>query len=30
MTRATDVMRRVAGVVIILVGAFFVYEGIVK
>ena len=30
MTRATDVMRRVAGIVIILVGAFFVYEGIVK
>ena len=29
-TRATDLMRRVAGVVIILVGAFFVYEGIVK
>jgi cytochrome c-type biogenesis protein len=30
MTRATDVMRRVAGVVIILVGAFFAYGGIVN
>ena len=29
MTRATDVLRRAAGVVIILVGAFFAYEGIV-
>ncbi len=30
MTRATDLMRRAAGVMIILVGAFFLYEGIVK
>ncbi len=29
MTRATDVLRRAAGVVIILVGTFFAYEGIV-
>lgn len=29
MTRATDLMRRAAGVVIILVGVFFAYEGIV-
>lgn len=30
MTRATDLMRRAAGVVIVLVGAFFLYEGIVN
>ena len=30
MTRAAEVMRRVAGVVVILVGAFFAYEGIVN
>ena len=30
MTRATDILRRAAGIVIILVGVFFAYEGIVK
>ncbi len=29
-TRATDILRRVAGVVILLVGVFFAYEAIVK
>ena len=30
MTRATDWMRRAAGLVIILIGVYFAYEGIVK
>jgi len=30
MTRATDLMRRAAGVVIILIGVYFAYQGIVK
>ncbi len=28
ITRATDVMRRLAGAIIILVGVFFVYSGL--
>jgi hypothetical protein len=28
VTRATDIMRRAAGGVIVLVGAFFVYSGL--